>query len=1142
MKRYGHGIRLSATDLSNHLMCLRLTRLDYEVAFDERGAPDWVAPDALIMQQRGIEHEAAYLESLRASGIEVLDLRDIQDETNALRETRAAMDRGVQAIAQAALADGQWFGKADILRRVQRESRIGPWSYEVYDCKLARETKAASILQLSLYCELLENAQGMLPEQMYVVRPGEGFEIEPYRVLDYAAYYRYVKSKLAKTIQDDNGGEGTYPEPTAHCDMCKWRGECDGVRRRDDHLSLVAGITRLQRKQLTIWETRTVTALSRFPLPITRRPDYGSKEGYTRVREQARLQMAGRTQQRPVYEVLEITDNHGLCLLPEPSEGDVSFDLEGDPFVGLTGREYLFGLVMAAAEGPRYEARWALTPADEKRAFEWFVDTIMARWARDHRMHIYHFAPYEPAAVKRLMGRYGTREDEIDRMLRAGLFIDLHTVLKRSLRASVEQYSLKALESFHGYVRALPLDDAGAAMRQMQHGLELGRASEVGQPVRDAIETYNRDDCLSTLSLRDWLERERAAVERGGRQLPRPVPGDGAPAENVGERQLRAAALTARLRAGIPEDSEQRDGGQAATWLLSDLVDWHRREAKADWWEYFRLRDLADEDLLDERAALAGLSFIETIDVTRKIPTDRYSFERQDTNIRAGDKISEHGDVIGTVVAIDLSQRTVDIKKTRKTAERHPISVFVDGRGPTDDVLAESLFRLGDWAAANSMDAPGPYRAARDLLLKRNPRLRGAAGPLIEAGETVLQAAIRTVGLLDHSVLAIQGPPGAGKTFTGARMICRLVRDGRRVGITAMSHKVIRNLLNEVLDAAPEFGLNGLTCMQKVSETEEEDPPGIVLTTDNGEPLQALAQGTRVVAGTAWLWSRPEYFEAVDVLFVDEAGQMSLANVLAVSQAARSIVLLGDPQQLEQPLKGSHPDGADASALEHILAGEKTIGDDKGLFLPETWRMHPVLCSFTSEVFYENRLNSHRGLEQRRIEGHPWLGEFGLWFVPVSHAGNQNSSPEEVERIAGIVESLIQPGVARYGKDGLKPMSLGDVLIVAPYNAQISDLGARMPGARIGTVDKFQGQEAAVVIYSLTTSSPEDAPRGMEFLYSLNRFNVATSRAQAMVIVVGSPRLLEPECRNPRQMQLANALCRYVELASIGERLAAAGG
>lgn len=1136
MKFDSANIRLSASDLSNHLMCRHLTSLDLDVANGERGAPRWNSPDAWVLQQRGMEHENAYLEHLKAQGINVVDLRDIEDDSTAQKQSICAMQEGAEAIAQATLVHGKWFGRTDILRRVERASRLGNWSYEVYDCKLARETKASTILHLSLYSELLEAVQGVLPESMYVVPPGEALHAEQYRVLDYAAYYRYVKSRLETAVTENGRDRATYPEPVSHCEVCRWRPDCDAVRRNDDHLSLVAGISRLQRKQLGNWDTATVADLARLPLPIRERPDHGSRDSYVRVREQARVQVAGREERRPVHEILEITDEHGLSRLPEPSAGDMFFDLEGDPFVGLSGREYLFGAALSGAEGPTYEYRWALTPADEKAAFQWFVEIVMDRWTRHPSMHVYHFAPYEPSALKRLMGRYGVCEDEIDRMLRANLLIDLHTVVKRSVRASVEQYSLKALEVFHGFQRKVRLEDAGHAMRQMQHGLEMARGHEVDESVREVVLLYNADDCFSTLSLRDWLESERQKLESAGQYLPRPANSDGAAPEAVSERQQQIAALGESLVRNIPVEPEARSDEEAARWLLANLLDWHRRESKADWWEYFRLKDLTDEELVDERSAISGLEFVNTIEVSRNIPTDRYRFEKQETDVRAEDVLSQRGEKIGEVVAIDIPARTIDIKKMKRTAEIHPTSAFVDARGPKNDVLADALFRLGSWVNANGIDSTGPYRAARDLLLRRAPRLVGGGALKITPGESTVDVAKRIVVQLEDSVLAIQGPPGAGKTFTGARMICELVRQGKKVGITAMSHKVIRNLLDDVVEAAPEFMLTGLRCVQKVNERPDEDPPGIVTTTDNAAPLAELQGGAHIIAGTAWMWSREDYFETVDVLFVDEAGQMSLANVLALSQAAKSLVLLGDPRQLEQPLKGSHPEGADLSALEHLLGEAKTIPEEKGLFLDQTWRLHPAICAFTSELFYESRLHSHEGLERQKIEGHPWLGEAGLWFVPVRHDGNQNAAPEEVERVVGLIDTLVQPGVNWVDDKGRsRPLRLDDILIVAPYNAQVADLAARIPNARIGTVDKFQGQQAPVVIYSLTTSSPEDAPRGMEFLYSLNRLNVATSRAQAMVIVVGSPRLLEPECHSPRQMQLANALCRYVELARVSE-------
>src|SRR5262249_21838667 len=347
-----------------------------------------------------------------------------------------------------------------------------------------------------------------------------------------------------------------------------------------------------------------------------------------------------------------------------------------------------------------------------------------------------------------------------------------------------------------------------------------------------------------------------------------------------------------------------------------------------------------------------------------------------------------------------------------------------------------------------------------------------------------------------------------------------------------LSHKVIRKLLEEVVTAAREEDASRVCCLQKTED--EPATPEIVTVAKNDEALIALRSGrANVIGGTSWLWSPEASFEAVDVLFIDEAGQMALADVIAVSQAAKSIVLIGDPQQLDRPLKGSHPDGAEKSALEHLLNDRKTISQDMGLLLPETWRLHPSICKFTSMLFYEGRLKSRPALQSYRLEGHGWLSGAGLWFIPVEHEGNQNSAPQEVEIIARIVESLLKPEVSFIrGIERSRRLDQKDILIVAPYNAQVSDLSTKMPGLKVGTVDKFQGQEAPVVIYSLTTSSPEDAPRGMEFLYSLNRLNVATSRAMTTVIIVGSPRLFEPRCKTPRQIQLANALCAYRELAT----------
>ncbi|NQW03676.1 MAG: AAA family ATPase [Acidobacteria bacterium] len=372
---------------------------------------------------------------------------------------------------------------------------------------------------------------------------------------------------------------------------------------------------------------------------------------------------------------------------------------------------------------------------------------------------------------------------------------------------------------------------------------------------------------------------------------------------------------------------------------------------------------------------------------------------------------------------------------------------------------------------------------------------------------------------LRDAVLAIQGPPGTGKTYSGGEMICDLVAAGKSVGVTAHSHAVITNLLRAVRKEAARPERRGM----KV--------PIAHIDRDGDEEF--CDEAPVVVGGTVWFWTS-DNASPVDVLFVDEAGQMSLANTLACTVSAGALVLLGDPQQLEQPTKGVHPDGVGGSALQHFLAGHKTMPAERGEFLEVTRRLAPSICDFTSECFYEDRLEWLPGLEKQVLRGGRRFTGAGLRIVPVEHDGNRNASDEEVAEVQRIVDDLLAPDSKWVNEEGkAKQLKAKDVLIVSPYNAQVGRLqDALGEGARVGTVDKFQGQEAPVVIYSMATSRPEDAPRGLGFLYSLNRFNVATSRARCLCILVASPRLFEPDCQSPAQMQLANALCRYREMAT----------
>lgn len=1128
MRKENGELWLSASDLANHLGCRHLTQLDLAVARGTLQPPTWRDPAAVILQERGLNLEQAYLAHLRGQELSISE-PEPNEKSSGIQRTLSAMQEGVEIIYQAVLQKGRWHGRADFLRRVDRPGTLGNWSYEVQDAKLARETRGGTILQLCLYSHMVADIQGVLPEQMHVITPEQDFKPLTFRLHDFLAYYRLVQRRLEEAAGPATHPQLTYPDPVSQCEVCRWWQDCDRRRHHDDHLCLVAGISKLHIKEIHNWGVTTMEKLAQVPLPLEHRPTRGALETYERIREQARVQVEGRNSGQPTFELLPLVEGQGFYRLPEPSPGDIFLDFEGDPFVGTAGLEYLLGWTVGSLTDLEYHRHWALGAAQEKKAFEEFMDMTMERWRRFPDLHIYHFAPYEPATLKRLMGRYATREEELDRMLRAELLVDLHAVAKQAIRASVERYSLKDLEIFYDFERQIQLREATHHLHDLQRALELSQSDTITEETRRAVASYNRDDCVSTMHLRGWLEQLRVDLTSEGRTIPRPELQSGDPSETLDEQQQAVRELYQGLAGEISPDPSSQNEEQRGRWLLANMLDWHRREKKSVFWEYHRLRGLSDEDLLEERASLSGLGFIQRINTIGKSVVDRYRFPPQESDVREGDALKTgQGANMGTVYRVDHPGCFLDIKKGPTIADLHPTSIFKHTLYG-DDVKRDAIMRLGAWVAENGIDSEGPYRAGRDLLMKRLPRPNREC---LQSEDPVTIA--QDWGLaLDHSTLPIQGPPGAGKTYTAAYMIHALVGRGKNVGITALSHKVIRNLLDKVLEIAGGNHAN-VRCIQKVNEVSGATIPSLTETKRNDAILTALQSGSANVAGgTAWLWARPEFFEEVDVLFVDEAGQLALADVLAVSQAAKSVVLLGDPQQLRQPLQGSHPEGTDVSALEHLLGEHQTLQPDRGLFLDRTWRMHPSICAFTSELFYEGRLHSRANLDRQILEGPTPFEGAGLWFIPIMHEGNQNSSVEEVECIVRLIDDLTKENIHWTDDKGEKrPLNLSHILIITPYNAQVACLNAHLPtGTRIGTVDKFQGQEAPVVICSLCTSSPEDAPRSMEFLYSLNRFNVAVSRARTACILVANPRLFEPDCRTPSQMRLANAFCRYLEMA-----------
>ncbi|HKO44854.1 MAG TPA: TM0106 family RecB-like putative nuclease [Pyrinomonadaceae bacterium] len=626
----------SPTSIANFLACSHIVTLDRAEATGDIKRPHFADPGLDLLKRLGNAHEQKYLTTLTEEGRQIVSIPRDVSRAEAAQKTIEAICTGAEVIYQPVFLDdlenGQWYGRADFLIRVDKPSKLGAFSYEVVETKLARSTKARAIIQLCFYSELVSKVQGVLPDYMHVVLGGSAIP-EKFLVHRYLAYFRKIKADFvaAQKLQPE-----TYPEPVEHCHICDWSTVCDERWRADDHLSLVANITRNQRQALTVYGTQTVAALAQLSIPPEPKVEGIKDQAFINIREQARLQVQGRNEGRPVHELLVPPEpEKGLCSLPPPSPGDLFLDFEGDRFTYENGLEFLFGVISAPDQKPddlMYQPTWAMNPNEEKIAFENFMTMVMERRGRYPDMHIYHYGAYEETALKRMAGQHSTCSDELDELLRGEVLVDMFRIVKQSLRASVESYSIKKLEPLYGYQRDVKLGDATRSLVTFQAVLAFGPEEEDVVELKTAIEGYNRDDCVSALRLRDWFEKLRTELEEQiGESLPRPTLKEDKPSENLSEYLSRVRAVEAKLNASVPKDKETWTEVQKATRLMADLLEWHRREDKSTHWEYFHRCDFSDEEFITERATLGGLEYVGEMEPVKKSMVHRYRFPRQDS-------------------------------------------------------------------------------------------------------------------------------------------------------------------------------------------------------------------------------------------------------------------------------------------------------------------------------------------------------------------------------------------------------------------------------------------------------------------------------------------------------------------------------
>ncbi len=1117
--RLHQGLLLhSASDIVDFLECEHLKALDLQALLHPESAPKRCEDkdEVELIKIRGTAHEELYLDRLRESGRQITELKGVSGGlAQSVLETKAAMARGDEIIYQAALMHGVFAGYADFLLRVPGASRLGDWHYEVADTKLARAPKSKFMVQLCFYAALVAEIQGIPPGYVHLYF-GDGSE-RSFRTADYSAYFAKVQEKYLGFVQGllAPGCHPTYPTPMSYCGSCGWREACDQRWKDDDHLSQVANITQVQIDRLQ--ESGVFTLASLAAVPAEAKVPKIHPEVLARLRHQAGLQLFKRETGQNRYDLLPIELGRGFSRLPRPDEGDLFFDMEGDP-LEVGGLEYLFGVGVIKQGAFQFLDFWAHSRVEEKAAFEAFMDFVMAHLKDHPAAHIYHYAAYEATALKRLMSLHGTREAEVDFLLRRGKLVDLYKVVREGVRVSEPKYSIKNMEAFYAEKRTGEVKNAGASIVWY----ERWRETRDPQLLAD-IRSYNEDDCRSTWQLREWLmglRPEGLAWFSADDQV----------SDLEQERKPWELQLESYWRAlvnPLPQDPATWDDQARLRETTYQLLDFHRREAKPHWWAMFARMEMSEDELLEDMECLVGL----TLDPEHPPVQDKrsviytYRFPEQETKLRTGSSVTDVSNGMG------LNALTLDEEAQRailRVGDKRPLPQRLSlgpGAPIKTDALQAALVRFADSVIAGDQR----YSALESLLRRDWPKFRDRSPgmPIVGEGEPIQPGVVRAMADLEDSYLFIQGPPGAGKTYTGSRVIVEMLRRGKRMAIASNSHKAIHNLLTAIEKVAEEENF----VFQGAKKVNAADPD----TFFHGQMIRNIKNSDEVspqdqlVAGTAWLFSRPECDQAFDFLVVDEAGQVTLANLLAMGTCARNLVLLGDPMQLGQPTQGVHPGHSGESGLEYLLQDRATVAPDRGVFLPTSWRMAPALCQFISDAVYDGRLEPEGANHLQKLvlsEGaDSSLIEAGLRFLPTAHQGNSQRSKEEGDRIKGLYQSLLQQEFQdRHGVP--RRVGVDDILVVAPYNLQVNLLRKVLPpGARVGTVDKFQGQEAPVVIVSMATSSEEHLPRDIGFLFSKNRLNVAISRAQCLALVVASPDLLTVHCSTVEQMALVNLLC-----------------
>lgn len=1100
--------------------------------------------DADFRRPEGADKFAETVELMQA-GVPVIYQGELQHRLG-LTEFRGRPDFLVRADYELEFVDG-------LLTARQSPELIGETGYLAWDAKLARSAKPHYLLQLAVYVDALDalqlKAQGGLHGLILGSRTTELFEeseiVPAMRRARAILESAFEKVAAGHTAEFELQNLALHCESESTCKICEYPGLCQKNRKDTDHLVQVAGINKNQIEKLRAAGIGTMSALAEAT--DQQRPTDFAEHTFSKLRQQAGLQVGFNQTGEHRHIVLEDPE---IAVLPPASANDIFFDMEGFPyFEERGGLEYLFG---AITPDKTFYSWFAHDRHQEAVAFAGFVKFAYDKLQADPSAHIYHYAPYEVSALNRLATRHGVMETEVNWLIEQGKMIDLYKVVKGSIMVSQPSYSIKKLEPLYGFGRDAEVADAASSIEEYDN---YRRATAEDAPeaagLLQNITDYNEEDCVSTLALYQWLaampqagiryEEHRSVVDR--KKSEGDAEKDLETASKAEQELLELERATKHMAAaletfnfGVSAEADYR----ASVWqALMHSVLYYKREAVVFWRENFMRLEATYETLEKDRKALVVLgcyalepdAMFENADPQSRVKV-RYSYTLepgQTLYLKAGAKIyirydfgsNQHYSDFGNLLEISGNQIVFERVTKVGNLAYMPNAIwensFVPARDKSDSVRDYALELANLWVSPLN-EAPLGH-AALDLLMRRPPRTTDGKGLAPVTGDDFLPAVIDAVCRLNRSTLAIQGPPGSGKTFLGSRTIAHLVAAGKKVAVVANSHSAVDNLLHACLAA-------GVPAEQIAKPRKSGDKEPKQWATPSSTKVlvnwRAKQSGGYVVGGTAWTFSNEQMIDQrFDYIFVDEAAQFALVDAIAVGQGSNNMILLGDPRQLTQVVQAIHPGGVENSALGHYMGQNAILPAEQGYFVDVTRRMHPAVNAPVSWLSYRGRLHSFGDAVNQQIAG---LKQ-GLTLLPVEHVGNVSHSPQEVDVVLDKCREL------------LTKIDQTEILIVAPYNAQVDAIRQALDDAglreiQVGTVDKFQGREAMAVIVSLAASSAEDAPRGLEFLLDRNRLNVALSRAKTNSFLVYSPALLRTKFNSVEDVKCVSRLAGLLEFAN----------